>query len=156
MKALRPAFTELVLAYVLASALLWGVAAIAILMLPFPGAYVAPLLEVFALPAAAFFVAKSAQALWLRLTERYLIGVETVQIEQGWFHRHARTVPMRSVAWAGVELSLFLRVLGVGTVVIHTNDHADFWLHDLKEAMRVRDQIDPVLAPEPVFRPSVG
>jgi membrane protein YdbS with pleckstrin-like domain len=156
MRALRPAFAEPVLAYAIASALIWGVAAVAIFMLPFPSAYVGPLLEIFALPAAAFFVAKSAQTLWLNLTERYFIGAETVQMERGWFHRHTQTVPMRSVAWSGVEVSLLHRILGVGTVVIHTNDHADFWLYDLKEAMQVRERIDPIFASEPVFRPSVG
>ena len=152
----KPVFKEMVIAYGLASAVMWGLAASVVLVLSLPGAYVAPLLQLSIIPAAVFFVVKSASALFLHLTERYYLGDGAVRMQRGLFSRETDTVPLHEVGHAGVVVSMLFRAFGVGTVWVHTNDCLAYPLYNLRDAMVVRDKIDPPPAGEPVFRPSVG
>ena len=151
-----PAFKEVILAYGLASVLLWGLAAGIVLSLQLPQVFVAPLLQVAVLVTAACFAVKSAQALWLHLTEHYYIGDGLVRIQRGWASKTSLTIPSRNVRETWVVMPLLLKASGVGYLWILTSDCHGHRLSNLRGPQRVGEKIRPTQASEPVFRPSVG
>ena len=155
-RELRPDVEEVVYAYGIASLLMWGLTAGVVLLIGLPQAYVFPLLQVVALIAAAYFALKSAQALWLHLTEHYCIEDGWVRIEGGLISRYRTGFQLENVRKTWVGLPPLFRIFGIGHVWVSTFDCCAFKLRNLKYPYRVADEILPPQSSEPILRPSVG
>jgi membrane protein YdbS with pleckstrin-like domain len=78
---------------------------------------------------SAVFVAK---AVWLSLTQTYKIDELQVEIRTGLFSRAYAAIPGHSIAIILANKPLPLRLLGVGSVVLFTNDGLQYSLHNLR------------------------
>ena len=151
----RPALREVVLAYGLASVLLWGLLSAAASLLPVPGFAVAPIEALTTFLAVAFFIFRVAPALVLHVENRYYVGDGVLRI------RRRRgfgpvTILLQNVTDVVVYVPLLMRPFGVGTVEVFTVDCRARPLFNLKDPRAFAEKIRPSQAGEPVFRPSVG
>lgn len=151
----RPAFREPVLAYGLASTLLWLLVFVTSSLLPLPGFVVTPVQELAGLSAAIFFAFRSVSALELHEEERYYVGEGVLRIGRDRVFSPV-TVLLQNVTEVRVETPLLMRVFGIGTVWVYTFDCRAHPLYNLKDAKRIAEKIRPSRTSEPVFRPSVG
>lgn len=152
----RPALKEVVLAYGVASVLIWATAAGIILLLGLPQAYIVPLIQVSALVSIAYFAIRSAQTLWLRLTEHYFIGDGLVSKRGGWVTKYSVEIQLNKVVEVQVITPLLLKVFGVGHVLPYTLDRCGCMLRNVKDPRRIAKKMQPGQAGEPMFRPIVG
>lgn len=108
-----------------------------------------------AIVVAAYFAFEALFASWVHLTERYTIGDGYVRIRRGWASKTSGVIPTRNIAEARAVMPLLLRMLGVGLVVIETNDGSRHVMHNIKYPERIAYGIKPPFEPV-VARPSVG
>ena len=130
---LRPAFREVVLAYALASALLWLLVSIVFSLLPVPGFVVSPIDELAGTFAAMFFVLKVGSALNLHAEERYYVGDGVLRIRRSLASTTATTILLQNVTRVSIDVPFFMRPFHVGTVWAHTCDSRAHPLFNLKD-----------------------
>ena len=152
----RPAFREAVLAYALASALIWLLVSIVVFLLPVPGFVVNPVDELAGTFAAMFFILRVGSVLNLHAEERYYVGEGVLRIRHSLASTTAITILLENVTRVRVDVPFFMRPFHVGTVWVYTCDSRARPLFNLKDPLAVAEKIRPKYHWEGVFRPTVG
>ena len=151
----RPAIREPLVAYGLASVLLWLLVSVVLSFLRVPSFVVSPVEVLVGFLAVVFFVFRVSAAIELHVEVRYYIGEGVLRIRRTQAFMPV-TILLQNVESVRVEAPLLLRPFGVGTVWVYTIDCRARPLYNLRAARKVAEKIRPASASEPVFRPSVG
>ena len=153
---LRPVFKEAASAYGLAFALLWLLISVMVFLLPLPGSVQSTVTEVAGLIIAASFVSKASNALRLYWEERYYIGEGVLRMRHSATSMTTVTVLLQNVTQVSVKAPFFMRLFGIGSVLVYTTDGRARQLFNLRDPLAVAEKIRPKYHWEGTFRPSVG
>jgi len=88
-----------------------------------------------------FFAQTVLRAIWIRLTEVYRVQKGFVLIRRGWAARKAEQIPSTNIADAVTVLPLLLRQLGVGSVLVSTNDGFVHEMRNIRNPQALTDEI---------------
>lgn len=153
---IRPVIRQVLAAYSVTFVLILAAPLVLLSLLSPPPFVFFPVAILVLILGTAFFAFETAKAYWTYLTQRYAIGEDHVRIQRGWASKTSETIPSQNIAEVRAVMPLFLRMLGVGLVVIDTNDGNRHVLNNVKDPEGLAKTINPVPAGEPVTRPSVG
>jgi membrane protein YdbS with pleckstrin-like domain len=151
----RPVIIPILLVNLIGYTLLVSVVGLLLLALNLPPFLSYPLLGLVALFVGVLLALRTAWAYWRHVTESYLVDADALVIKRGWAVRTEGRVFLRNVAEARAVVPLGLRIFGVGSVVVSTNDGREHVLYNTKDPEGIAEKIKPTSG-EPVFRPTVG
>ncbi len=147
---------EVIIAYSMALSIFLVLALGLVLLLP-QFVFLPAAVTLFIVMASIVFAFRALSAFWVHLTQRYVIDADGgyVRMQRGWASRTSELVPFRNISQIQAAMPFFLRMLGLGHVVIDTNDGRTHILYNMKDPQGIIERIRP--APGGlVFRPSVG
>jgi hypothetical protein len=151
----RPVIKPILLLNLIGYALAISVVSLLLLALNPPQFLFYPLLDLIAFFAGFFVALRTAWAYWKHVTESYSLATDALVIKRGWAIRTQGRILLRNVAEARVVVPIGLKLFGVGSVVVSTNDGREHVLYNTKDPEGIAEKIKPTYG-EPVFRPSVG
>jgi Bacterial PH domain len=151
----RPVVKPIFLLNLIGYALVVSVVGLLLLALNPPQFLFYPLLGSVGLLAGFFLALKTAWAYWRHVTESYSLDGDALVIRRGWAIRTQGRILLRNVAEARAVVPIGLKLFGVGSIVVSTNDGREHVLHNTKDPEGIAEKIKPTSG-EPVFRPSVG
>ena len=153
---LRPAFKGVAFGYGLAFFLLWVLISAMAFLLPMPSSVQITIVGVVGLVIAASFVSKVTNALGQYWEERYYVGEGVLRIRHSAASTTTITVLLQNVTQVSVKAPFFMRLFGIGTVLVYTTDGRARQLFNLRNPHAVAEKIRPRYHWEGTFRPSVG
>jgi len=148
---------EVVVAYSIAHSLFFTLALGLMLLLPLPQFVFLPAVILLMVADLIVFAFRALEAYWVHLTQRYSIDNDQgyVRIRRGWASITSEVVPFRNISDVRAEMPLLLRMLGLGHVVMDTNDGKGHIFYNVKDPQGIIEMISPAPV-DTLFRPSVG
>lgn len=148
---------EVVVAYSIAHSLFFVLALGLMFLLPLPRFVFLPAVILLMVGDLFVFAFRALGAYWVHLTQRYSVDNDGgyVRIRRGWASITSEFVPFRNISDVRAEMPLLLRMLGVGHVIMDTNDGRGHILYNVKDPQGIIEMVSPAPV-ETLFRPSVG
>jgi membrane protein YdbS with pleckstrin-like domain len=100
-----------------------------------------PLFVLAAIFCGVCFCLATASMAFIHFTELYAVGDGYVSISRGLIQKTSAVVPISSIVEARAVFPLLPRLLGVGSVVIMTNDGSKHVLHNIRDARSFVERI---------------
>lgn len=84
-----------------------------------------------------FFLFALFRDAWYYFTEEYRVDDGVVRVRRGWLQESATTIPVENVAASSALMTVPLRWMKIGDVIISTNDGCVHVLHNVRDPERI-------------------
>ncbi len=139
---IRPVVKQVLLSYAAAYLLVLATLMPLLWLLRLPPPIFSAIVMLLLTADSVFMVYRAARAYWVHITERYVVGDDYIMIQRGWASKTSGLVQSQNISEAKAVMPLFLRTLGVGFIVIDTNDGNRHVLHNVNDPVRIAGSIN--------------